>query len=176
VNGLIDIQTIGILLTGLAVSIAAIYYTLTLRYSRRNQDLQLETRQAQLFMQIYDHSFDVEFVRLRQEIENHWKWENSDDYMKKYSVWADTKLSSMWSSLMLYYEGIGVLLNRGLIDATLIDDLMAGAIIRFWEKFGPLIYEWRKSLNRPYLAEWVEYLYNQIKPIIEEQHPEIKTI
>jgi hypothetical protein len=35
--------------------------------------------------------------------------------------------------------------------------------------------ERRKRLNSPSIAEWVEYLYNVIKPIVEEQHPELKT-
>jgi hypothetical protein len=33
----------------------------------------------------------------------------------------------------------------------------------------------RKRLNYPQYGEWVEYLYNQINPIAEEQHPELKT-
>ena len=42
----VTIQTLGILLTGFSVSLAAVYYTMTLRN-------QTETRQAQLFMQLF---------------------------------------------------------------------------------------------------------------------------
>jgi hypothetical protein len=44
------LQTIGILMTGVSLTIAAAYYTLTLRNTQKNQQLQLETRQAQLYM------------------------------------------------------------------------------------------------------------------------------
>jgi len=67
----LTLQTIGILLTGLTVSIAAIYYTLTLRYTRRKLELQLETRQTQLFMQIYGRLTDSylyeEYMKIRDQ-------------------------------------------------------------------------------------------------------------
>ena len=45
------LQTAGIL-----VGIA--YYIMTIRNQQKNQDMQLETRQAQLFMQIYNRFND----------------------------------------------------------------------------------------------------------------------
>jgi hypothetical protein len=38
-----------------------------------------------------------------------------------------------------------------------------------------MVKEARVRENWPQLLEWIEYLYNQIKPIVEEQHPELKT-
>ena len=34
--------------------------------------------------------------------------------------------------------------------------------------------EYRVRRNAPMVAEWIEYLYNIIKPIMEAQHPEMK--
>lgn len=74
-----------------------------------------------------------------------------------------------------FYEGIGVLVKRKLIDVNLVDDLMSGFILRSWEKIEPIIKEFRERENWPQAWEWIEYLYHQIKPIVEEQHPELKT-
>jgi hypothetical protein len=34
--------------------------------------------------------------------------------------------------------------------------------------------EYRVRMNYPQRGEYVEYLYNQIKPIVDSQHPELK--
>jgi len=168
----LTLQTIGILLTGLTVSIAAIYYTLTLRYTRRNQDLQLETRQGQLFMQIYSQWNSMEMGREYQRVMDS-EWTDIDDFLEKH--YTDIESKTGFRTVARFFEGIGVLVHRGLIDATFVDDLMSGATIRYWEKIAPMIKEWRIRYNWPQAVEWVEYLYNQVKPIVEEQHPELKT-
>jgi transcription antitermination factor NusG len=47
---LVDAQTVGVLVTAASVTVAAIYYVLTLRTNQRNIKANLETRQTQLFM------------------------------------------------------------------------------------------------------------------------------
>jgi hypothetical protein len=64
----LDVQTIGVLVTATSVTIAAIYYVMTLRASQRNMKTNLETRQAQLFMPIYSTYYSDEFMRARSEI------------------------------------------------------------------------------------------------------------
>ncbi len=68
-------------------------------------------------------------------------------------------------------EGVAVLIDRGLIDVSLVDELMSGYIMQYWEKFGPLMIRLRTELNYPHLSEWVEYLYKVIKEITVKQHP-----
>jgi hypothetical protein len=168
----LTLQTISIALTGLTVSIAAIYYTLTLRYARKNQQMQLETRQAQLFMQIYGQWNTMEHG-LQYEKSMRMEWTDFNDFDEKYM--NDIEAYTGWRMMARFFEGIGVLVQRGLIDVTLVDDLMSGETMRYWEKFQPLIKEMRARYNWPQAVEWVEYLYDQIKPIVEEQHPELKT-
>ena len=148
------------------------YYILTVRNSQRNQQQQLETRQAQLFMQIYDRWSSREITKMEYEFRN-WEWEDFDDYMRKYN--SDVESFSLRSVIGKYYEGIGVLIKRGLIDPTLVDDLMSSAILGYWEKWGPIVAEWRAHYNMPQASEYQEYLYNIIKAIADEQHPELRT-
>jgi len=162
------IQTVGIL-------VGIIYYIMTLRNTRKNQQLQLETRQAQLFMQIYDKFNDKEFVKDWTNFVLIQDFDNFQDYMDKYGFRNNIDAWSTRVSLSDYFEGIGVLINRKLIDPTLVDDLMSVNVIRFWEKWGPIVEEYRKDFDLPQLGEWQEYLYNRIKSISEEQHPELKT-
>jgi hypothetical protein len=81
----------------------------------------------------------------------------------------------MYRRVFGYLEGMDVLVRRGLIDPFLVDDLMSGAIIQFWEKFNPIIMEYRRRRDWPQIGEQIEYLYNQIKPIVERQRRELET-
>jgi hypothetical protein len=50
---------------------------------------------------------------------------------------------------------------------------MSSGITAFWEKFRSVILEHRVRMNHPQRGEYVEYLYDQIKPIVDSQHPEL---
>jgi hypothetical protein len=174
------LQTIGILLTAVTVSIAAIYYTLTLRYTRRNQELTLkaqeqalETRQAQLFMSIYSTYSSAEFHKAYREILN-CQWKDYDDFQSKYGFEVNPDADAKGRMINAYFEGVGVLMKRGLIDPSIVDDLISGVIIRYWEKYEPYILEYRKRRDWPQAGEHVEYLYNKIKPIASKQREELQ--
>jgi hypothetical protein len=168
---MLSIETLSIVFTGLSISLAAFYYINTLRNSQRAQQLSLETRQAQLFMQIYDRWSSREITKMEWEFRN-WEWDDFDDYLRKYN--SDVESISVRAVIGKYYEGIGVLIKRGLIDPTLVDDLMSSAILGYWEKWGPIVEEWRVRMGMPQASEYQEYLYNTIKAIAEEQHPELR--
>ena len=148
------------------------YYVLTVRNSQRMQKMTLETRQAQLFMQIYSQWNSMEMGRNYQRIMD-MEWTDYDDFLEKRDANIESKTG--FRTVARFFEGIGVLVHRGLIDVTFVDDLMSGATMRYWEKLAPTVKEARIRDNWPQLVEWIEYLYNQIKPIVEEQHPELKT-
>jgi hypothetical protein len=157
----LTLQTIGILLTAVTVSIAAIYYTLTLRYTRRNQELQLETRQAQLFMQIYNRFQEVEFRKNFNDVLTR-EWEDYDDYVRKYGRFTNPTAQAASTSIGLFFEGLGVLLERGLLDVDMVSDLMSSPVRLYWEKMSPIFMGMRARMNRDDTMAWAEYLYNEV--------------
>jgi hypothetical protein len=154
------IQAIGIL-------VAVIYHITTLRNQSR-------TRQAQLFMQIYDKFNDYERTEITTEALSY-EWEDAEDFWSKYSFETNPESYRKWNYVAGFLEGVGVLVKRKLIDPEVVDDLMSVLTLRFWEKYGPVIVDGRKRLNQPQLWEWAEYLYKEIQRITEQQHPELKT-
>ena len=150
------------------------YYVLTVRNAQKNQQQHLETRQAQLFMPIYSKFSDKYFMKDFGTILT-WEFDDFDDFMNKYGPFSNIDAWSLTISLIDYFEGIGVLVKRNLIDISFIDDLMSGMIIMFWDKMSEYIYGWRAWGNYPQFAEHFEFLYMEVKVIAEEQHPEIKS-
>jgi hypothetical protein len=57
-----------------------------------------------------------------------------------------------------YFGGVGVLLQRGLVDANMVSDLMGEYVIRYWKRATPVISELRKT--DPQTSEGIETLYN----------------
>jgi len=166
---MIDAQTISIVFAGLSIGIAAIYYTLNIRQQR-------EARQAQMLMQLYQQMTDRDWLRQQQEIYHVFEYDSFEEFMEKYGPNTNMEGYITWMSRANFYDGLGMLVKRGLIDATMVDDLISGPIIFFWEKrVEPIVKEFNEYLNNPAAFEWTEYLYHQIKPIRDRQHPELKT-
>jgi hypothetical protein len=69
---MVDAQTIGVLVTAASVTVAVIYYSLTLRTNQRNIKTTLETRQAQLFMEVYKTNESKDFQTIWWEIFGNW--------------------------------------------------------------------------------------------------------
>jgi hypothetical protein len=171
---MVDAQTISIIFAGVSIGVAAIYYTLTLRNTQRAQKLQLETRQAQMFLTLFNRMLDENFAKTQRDVQWVWEWSDFEDFMVKYGP-SSSENWAKFTITMMFFEGIGILVNKGIISASLIDDFISAMTIRIWNKYRRIIYDMREHYNAPQTYEWVEYLYNEIKPITEEQHPELKT-
>ena len=167
------LQSISYIAGATGVCAAAIYYIISLRNSQKNMKLTLETRQAQLFMQIYSAFCSDPIQRARIDIANR-SYRDYDDFESKYGYIGNPEAYLHHSTLSFFYEGIGVLVFRKLIDPSLVDDLMSGSIIGYWETMRPYYLEYRTRFDWPQIAEYVEHLYDRIKPIAEKQKAELK--
>ena len=65
--------------------------------------------------------------------------------------------------MIRYYEGVGVLVKKGLIDLNLVGELMSSHVIRFWDQMESVFKGIRERLNWPEVFQGFEYLYNEIK-------------
>jgi hypothetical protein len=83
---MVTIETLSIVFTGISISLAAFYYINTLRNTRKNQELQLETRQTQLFMDIFKTWASKEFQRDLEQMRYTWEFDGFDDFFEKYGV------------------------------------------------------------------------------------------
>jgi hypothetical protein len=79
-----------------------------------------------------------------------------DTYLKKFGLSEANEIG--W-----FFEGVGVLLHKKLIDIALVDDLFSSPIKISWEKLKPIAEGERKLRNRPQIWEWWEYLYNEMQ-------------
>jgi hypothetical protein len=156
----------------MTLTIAAVYHLLNSANNKKIQGENLRTRKAELLWSIYKRWNEADFLRSWNEVSS-WEWENYDDYMRKYGPGSDPELEIMRGMIGTYFESVGVLLKRGLIDVSEIDDMMSGYVMGYWRKFEDVMTEFRRRHNRPEAAEHIEYLYNEVRRVYEKQHPDV---
>jgi len=159
---MVDITEISAVVAAAGVLVGVIYYVLDLRHQRTMRLTEIETRQANLFMQIYDHFYDEDFFSKLNEIVYKWDWKGFDDFWQKYGPSTNPEAFAKWDSVGSYFKGIGVLLEKNLIDLVLVDELIGTSIRRFWEKSRSFVKEVRVR-DWPHSMEGVEYLYNELQ-------------
>ena len=117
-------------------------------------------RQTDLVMRLYSTFGSKEFLQARRAVMD-LKFVDYSDYVKKYGRFGRFEAVS---EVCMFFEGIGVLLHRKLIDISLIDDLFSPISIKIiWEKMKPVVEGWRNQFNEPRTLEWFENLYNELQ-------------
>jgi len=116
---MVDIQTVSVVIASASVVAGVVYYTLQLRHQNR-------IRQTDLIMRLYSNYGSREFQ------EAVWKlmareYKDFDDYGRQHG-WAEAV------EIGTFFEGIGLLLKRKLVDIQLVDDLFTTPIKLAWEK------------------------------------------
>ena len=158
---MVSLEVIAILLSGISISASLVYYANVLQNANR-------TREAQLFMNVYDKWSDPEMAKAYQIVDDA-HYSSFDEYME---LRKDEDFTWAMSKLVGYYEGVGVLVREGLVDIRLVALLMTGSTLKFWSKLEPYIGEMR-SADYPRVAIETEYLVNRLRDYIKD-HPEIE--
>jgi len=155
------------------------YYVLTVRNTQKNQQQQLETRQAQLFMQLYQDLLSENNMRSLLDLLN-MEWKDYDDFERK--LGSDNNPDSFVKRTSFWFRmnGIGHLLRDGMIPSEKVFDLLGTWIIWMWMKWESIIVELRMRYHQPEIYSDFEYLANEMKRIrtergITEELPETFT-
>jgi hypothetical protein len=136
------LQTVGIL-------VGVLYYIMTIRSNQRNQKIQLENRQTQLFMQFTNKLADLRVDGTWNEIFDEWSWNDCDDFMNKYGPEANPGEWEKFMAIAGIFERMGVLAAHESVDVQLIYDFIAGNPIRLWDKYEKIIDYVRIEIEDP---------------------------
>ena len=151
---MVDVQTISIVMASASVMAGIVYYAFQIRHQNR-------MRETDLIMRLYSAYGNEEY----SEVVNRYlasEYRDYDDFVKKYGPFpSEGSVQVAFRTIGMFYEGVGILLNRKLVNPDLVYDLFNVEL--FWEKMKPIAEGERKRLNYPNLWEYFEYLYNEWK-------------
>ena len=152
---MVDYQSLSIVLTGVGLIIALVYYIMTLRYTSK-------AGQRKLIMQ-RSHTYHVEYQKAWYEVIGMSDWEDAEDWAKTYGRKANLEAYSKWMYIMRDFGLAGLHLQEGADPDLLFKLYPLSAVIPLWEQFEPIIMVMRERLNDPRMWEPFEYLYNEAK-------------
>jgi hypothetical protein len=163
---LVTLQTISYMAGALGVCIAAIFYVLNLRISQRNQRLTLETRQAQLFMNLYDKISSPETNRMIVNVQYYGSsYPGWSEFYEKH-VATNSALYQEFASVASYFNGLGILMKKGFVDVDMVEEFIANRVPVIWKGFYPIIRDfpaWYVERNKDVLTEkyrmWSGFYY-----------------
>jgi hypothetical protein len=151
---MVDITEISAMAAAVGVLVGVIYYILDMRNQAR-------TRQTDLVMRLYatfsSSEFQDAWAKVRKRAR---EVEGMDDIYE-----FEEKVGGLreFNQVSLFFEGVGILLKRKIVDNSMIEDLFGGAISRAWEIVRTGIIRGRRQLNDPTIYYYFEYLYNEMK-------------
>jgi len=147
---LVDIETLSIVIAAVTVVVGVIYSSLQLREQTRS-------RHTDLVMRLYDKFSSDEF-------QDAWYRVRTSDIKKLTNVLDQPKeLFQSMNQVCLFFEGVGILLRRGITDVRMIDDLFGETVIRAWELMKTTVDGARQQLNDPEVYYCFEFLYDEMK-------------
>jgi hypothetical protein len=153
---MVDIAELSAMAAAAGVLVGVIYYI----FEMRNQT---KIRQTDLILRLQADWRSRELRESYVTVMN-MKFKNYDEFAKKYPLYSEVGSPEYRavSEVGSFFDGIGILLHRKLIDVEMVDELFGTSIKNAWEKLKPGIEGRRKEVN-PALRKWFEYLYNEVK-------------
>jgi len=145
---MVELDTLSIVLSGIGLIVAIVYYALQTRS-------QTKTRQAQIIMQVYQRMTDPDSNERFQELFSR-EWDTVEEYFEKYP----SRVNFM--TISAFYEGVGILLKKGLVDRALVYEFFPTNVNVLWEKYKPITMWLRETMNHPSYLRSVEYLAEEL--------------
>lgn len=163
---MLDVASISAIIAAVSVIVGVFFAVLQLRNVAK-------TRKTQLIIQL-NPSLRVSQKELNQAYAKIWALEFKDykEFVEKYGSSLETNpTQDAIATYSGYYEGIGFLLYRELIDIGIVEYITGGTegVKLAWEKIKPIIYGMREEYNMPTAFQWFEYLHNQMQKHEEEK-------
>jgi len=135
---MVDVQTVSIAVASAGVFAAAIYYIFQIRH-------QTKLRQMDLVMRLYSTYNSREFVEAGIRLLAA-DFKNCNEFVAKYgSIPSETPVQIAFAIVTSFFEEVGELLHKKLIDIELIEEMFA--VKMYWEKTEPVIMDLRKQFT-----------------------------
>jgi hypothetical protein len=153
-----DISSISAIVAAVGVIIGIVFALLELRHLRRERETDLLVKMAPWL-----NMDSGELLKAYVKVLN-LEFKDYDEFVKKYGSPLAEKPEQMAIMTMgNYFEAIGALLKRKLLNIDLVWDYWGETFIMLCEKLKPYGEGVKKEFNQPKFGDSTEYLYNEMK-------------
>jgi len=151
---MVDIAAASIAIASAGVLAGVIYYVLEIRHQSR-------LRQTESVIKLSPW-FNMNAREVQEAITQvcSIEYENYDDYLERYSGKPEHMTLKILGN---YFEGMGILVYRKLVETDIVYDFWGDIIQSSWEKIEPLVAGMRKDSGDLNMFRFWEYLYDEMK-------------
>jgi hypothetical protein len=151
---MVDIQTVSIAVASASVLAGVIYYIIEIRH-------QSKLRQTESLFRLSPW-FNMNAREMQEAITSTCsiEYKNYEDYLRKYSERPEHMAMKILGN---YFEGIGILVNKKLVDAEIVHAFWGDIILSSWEQIKPLIADMRRDSGDMNMFVFWEHLYDEMK-------------
>jgi len=161
----LDIPSISAIVAAVGVMVGVVFTVMELRNLVKTRQTDLVTRLFSAFLSQENMDVFMKFSAM--------EFSDYEDFVNRYGPILSVGKHGLkfndtpeLRSLLIvdnFFNQVGCLLYRKLIDADLVRDVFTYRIEFLWKKAEPLIQGCRKESNQPEMGKWFEYLYNEMK-------------
>ncbi len=150
----LDVPTLSVVVASASVVAGAIYYMIETRHQRI-------MRQTESILRLSPW-FSMEAKEIQEAINKVCSVEYTDykDYLAKYSGKPEQTSLKLLGN---YFEGVGILVYRKLVEVDIVFDFWGDLALSIWEGNKELIFDMRKDSGEPRMFEYWEYLAREMK-------------
>lgn len=148
------LQTVSVVIASAGVLAGAIYYILEIRHQSRLRQTESVIRLSPWL------NVDAKEMQEALTITCSIEYKNYEDYLGKYAEKPEHKAMK---TLGNYFEGIGILVNKKLVNAEIVYDFWGDIIVSSWEQIKPIIADMRKDSGTRNMYVFWEHLYTEMK-------------
>ena len=151
---MVDIAAVSIAIASAGVLAGVIYYVLEIRHQSR-------LRQTESVIKLSPW-FNMNAREVQEAITQVCSIEYEDyaDYLERYSGKPEHMTLKILGN---YFEGMGILVYRKLVETDIVYDFWGDIIQSSWEKTEPLVAGMRKDSGDLNMFRFWEYLYHEMK-------------
>ncbi len=124
-------------------------------------------------MAIENNLIGWEFNNPQDFLEKYGPVTNPEDFWERYGFDKNIEAWTNWQSVATFFHGIGVLLKKGLIDISLVEELLVNIVFVSWYRMEPIVKEFRDTWSVSYMGSrrservelysGFEFLYNELR-------------
>jgi len=150
----IDIPTVSVFVASVSVVVGAIYYILETRHQR-------VVRQTENMLRLSPW-FSMNAKEMQEAIVQACsvKYTDYSDYLAKYAGKSEQISLKLLGN---YFEGLGLLVYRHLVESEIVYDFWGDLAQSIWDDNEELIIAMRKDSDTPRMFEFWEYLSREFK-------------
>jgi hypothetical protein len=151
---MVDASTVSVVIASAGVLAGVIYYIVEIRHQSRLRQTESVIRLSPFF--------NMNAREMQEAITQvcSIEYENYDDFLERYSGKPENTMLKMLGN---YFEGIGILVSKKLVEADIVYNFWGDIIQSSWEKIKPLIADMRKDSGDLNMFAFWEYLYDEMK-------------